>query len=212
MITFAGRLQLGAIFPMLAELRASLLLIATQGLAQADIDLPEIEVNIDLLTADLAGIQASIQGVMETIALGPAGAVSGAIQAIASGDMLLGLTMTGPDLIASLTASLGELIAKAASIGVRLGGFTAKAGAIKASLPSLDVAKALALSLADLLIKGGARLYIYTGPLADLGAELGAHINGGGSDGMSVSANVWVPIIVTDDPGTEAALQQIIGA
>ncbi|WP_394845193.1 hypothetical protein LZC95_50225 [Pendulispora brunnea] len=206
-VRLLGRLQLGAVFPRLADATQMLIAASAQSLAQAQVELPQIDADAGALEVDLGIVQTSIQGLAQTIALGPAAIVAGAMAAVSSGQMLAGLTATGPQIVTSLAAGMAELTAKAASMSARLGNLSVKKAAIQASVSGLKLAASFGAELGAILVKGDARLYVYEGSLRSLGAAIDAHIKGVGVDGMNLDAQVWVPLIVTDDAGTSASLQ-----
>jgi hypothetical protein len=209
-ITYAGNLTVAATLPGLASLSAALdslkkvvdLQSTTLATAHASIKLvalADISAQLDASLQVSASLQANIQDPASYLAA----LVSGIAQLTVNINALVPALALAGQLSANLSVT-AELSAKKAAI-------TAAIDALLAIQAALNVALNAAVNISvGFLDSAGVHVFLFTGPLANLGTEVDAFVSV--NSGISGSTAVRVPVLVveTSNGGTVAALQAIL--
>lgn len=201
---------LGAAVPIAATLKASLLANVERELAASLKLLADLQVDLPALQADLeatANIGVQLQA---NLSVDPTASIAASLAYSADAQLALDAGLSGPSFSAEIAASLTANVQAVADLSAKV---SAKAGAITeltARIGALRAALALAHSVEDLLLAGGVRVYLYTGPLSALSAELGAFLDAGGGDGIAASATVYVPVLITDSSASFVAMKGVL--
>lgn len=186
-VRLIGNLTLSAILPLALQASTQLGLVIGLGKAKIDAELPDISAKISANLDGIASLQAAILGAP----LAPAAVVS----FLANANVL---ALSIPDLVSSLTARLAALADVGASLSV-------KAATLNVDLGVFNLAADFAASLTSLLAKGGVRVYRYDGTFSGLGSQF---TDAGGD--IPPDTQVNAVLLVTDDAGAWAALQQLL--
>lgn len=193
--------SLASAMPGVASLHASFsltidreLAAATLLLAELQAELPEIQANLEASLSVGLELQATIANPLATIAA--------SIAYAAEAQISLAADIASPEFALAMSAQLNAQLAVTAELTAKVALRTAAIAAALARIEALKAAAKLVANFSADLGVASVRVYLYRGPLGDLGLVQG-------SDGMTATTFVQGAIVVTNSPTSFETLKRV---